>query len=119
MSQQNLSHLKTRLADLANGLINTTVNSNGFLWQKNHFEVAKCLKQNSDILITRHEKGARAVILDRTDYITKMATILDDTTKFLKIVELSFDDTHKLEIKLEKQFLELFKKKLSLEKSLN
>ena len=43
VSQQNLSYLKTCLADLANGLINTMVNSNRFLWQKNHFEVAKCV----------------------------------------------------------------------------
>ena len=32
VSQQNLSSLKTSLADLANGRINTTVNSCGFLW---------------------------------------------------------------------------------------
>ena len=81
MLQQNLSDLKTHLADLANGLINTTVNSGGFLWQKNHFEVAKCLKRNSDILITRPDKGAGVVILNHIDYITKI-TILDDTTKF-------------------------------------
>ena len=50
-------------------------------------------------------------MLNRTDYITKMATILDVTTKFQKIDNLSFDDTYKLEIKLQKRFLELFKKK--------
>ena len=104
--------MKTRLADLANRLINTTVNSYGFLWQKNHFKVAKCLNRNSDILITRPDKSAGVVILNRTDYITKMATILDDTTKFQKIGDLSIDDSHKLEIKSQKPFLELFKKKL-------
>ena len=52
------------------------------------------------------------MILNWTDYITKMATILDNTTKFLKIGDLSIDDTHKLEIKLQKQFLELIKKKI-------
>ena len=83
VSQQNLSYLKTHLAHVANRFINTTVNSNGFLWQKNHFEVAKCLKWNSDIPITRPDKGAGIVILNFTDYISKMATILDDTTKFL------------------------------------
>ena len=103
--------MKTRLADLANELINTTVNFNVFLWQKNHFEVAKYLKRNFDILITRPDKGAGVAILIRTDYITKMATISDDTTKFQKIGDLSFDDTHKLEIKSQKQFIELFKKK--------
>ena len=84
MSPKNFSNFKTRLADLANGLINTTVNSNGFLWQKNHFEVAKCLKRNSDILIFRPDKSAGVETLNRTDYITKMATILDDTTKLQK-----------------------------------
>ena len=112
VSLQHLSYLKSHLADLANGLIDTTVNSNGFLWQKNHFEVAKCLKRNSDILITRPDNVAGVVILNRINYITKMATILDDTTKFLKIGDLSFDDIHKLEIKLQKRFLELFKKKI-------
>ena len=105
VSQQNLSYLKTCLTDLANRLINTMVNSSGFLRQKNHFEVAKCLKLNSDILLTRPDKGAGIVILNRTDYITKMATILDDTTQFLKIGDLSFDDTHRLEFKLQMWFL--------------
>ena len=54
------------------------------------------------------------MILNHIDYITKMAKILDDTTKFLKIGDLSFDDTYKLEIKLQKLFLELFKKKIYL-----
>ena len=67
VSQLNMSYLKTRLVDLPNELINTTVNSNGFLWQKNHFEVAKFLKRNSDILITRPDKDAGVVILNRTD----------------------------------------------------
>ena len=73
--------------------------------QKNHFEVAKCLKRNPDILLTRPDKGAGVVILNWTDCITKMATILDGTTKSLKIGDLSFNDIHKLEIKLQKRFL--------------
>ena len=49
-----------------------------------------------------------------------MGTILDDTTKFLKIGDLSFDDPHKFKIKFPKRFLELFKKKkISLKKSMN
>ena len=42
-----------------------------------------------------------------------MATILDDTTKFLKIGDLSFDDN--LQVRIESYrngFFELFKKKL-------
>ena len=71
-----------------------------FLWQKNHFEVAKCFKWNPDILITTPDKGAGVVILNRTDYITKKAIIFNNTTKFQRISDLSFDDTHKWEIKI-------------------
>ena len=56
---------------------------------------------------------------NRTDDIPKMATILVDTTKFLKIGHLCFDDTQKMEIKFQKRFLELFKKNASLEKSIS
>ena len=86
-------------------------NSSGFLWQKNHFDIATCIKRNSDILRTRPDKGSSVVILNGTDYISKIATILDDTIKFLKIGDLYFDDTHNLAIKLQKRFLELFKKR--------
>ena len=111
MSQSSFTNLKACLADLAHVFIDTTVDSRGFLWQRNHFKVAYDLKHNSDILLTKPDKGAGFVILSRTDYITKMATILNDTTKFLKLGDLSLDDTHKLEINLQKRFLELFKKK--------
>ena len=57
------------------------------------------------------DKDAGVVNLNRTDNITEMVTILDDTIKFLKIGDLSFDDNQELKIKLQKQFLELFKKK--------
>ena len=73
--------------------------------------MANGLIHNSDILLTRPDKSAGVVILNCTDYITKMATVLDDTSKFLKLGDLSLDDTHKLEIKLQMQFLELFWKK--------
>ena len=74
--------------------------------------MANGLKRNSYILLTRPDKCADVMILNCTDYITKMVTILDDTTKFQKIGDLSLDDTHKLEIKSQKRFLESFKKNL-------
>ena len=94
MSQPSLTYLKTRLADLAHGFADTTVVSKEFLWQRNHFEVANGLKHTSDILLTRPDKGAGVVILNRTDYITKMVAILNDSTKFLKLGHLSHDDSH-------------------------
>ena len=47
VSQPSSTNLKTRLADLAHGFANTTVDAKRFLWQRNHFEVANGLKRNS------------------------------------------------------------------------
>ena len=66
---------------------------------------------NTDIVLTKHDKGAGVVILNRADYIDKMNAILEDINKFLKLVDLSFDDTQKLENKLQKRFLKLFRRK--------
>ena len=66
---------------------------------------------NTDIVLTKPDKGAGVVILNRADYIGKINAILEDTNKFLKLGDLSFDDTQKLENKLQKRFLELFRKK--------
>ena len=37
----NIAYLKARLADLAQTFVNTTVDSQSFLWQRMHFESAK------------------------------------------------------------------------------
>ena len=110
-SSCNVAYLKAILADLAQCFVNTPVNSHRFLWQKIHFESAKQLRQNTDILLTKPDKGAGVVILNRADYIGKMNAILDDTDKFLKLGNLSFDDTQKLGNKLQKCFLKLFRRK--------
>ena len=94
------------MADLAQSFVYTSVDSHSFLWQKVDFESAKQLKINTDIVLSKPDKGAGDVILNRADYIRKMNAILDDTNKFLKLRDLSFDDTQKLENKLQKRFLE-------------
>ena len=76
-----------------------------------YFESPKQLKMNNDVL-TRPDKGAGMVILNKVDYLSKMDAILGDTDKFLKLGDLSLDDTYNIENKLQKHFLELFKSKL-------
>ena len=85
VSSSNVTYLKARLADLTQRFVNTPVDSGRFLWQKSHFESAKQLRRNDDILLTRPYKSAGVVILNRVDYISKMNVILDDTDKFLKL----------------------------------
>ena len=82
---------------MAQSFVNTTVDSQSFLWQKVHFESVKQLKMNTDIVLTRPDKGAVMIILNRADYISKIDAILGDSSKFLKLGDLSFDDTQKLE----------------------
>ena len=101
----NIAYLK------AQSFVNTSVDSQSFLWQKVHFESANQLKMNTDIVLTRPDKGAGVVVLNRADYASKMDAILEDTYKFLKLVDLSFDDTQKLENILQKRFLKLFRRK--------
>ena len=68
----NIAYLKARLADLAQTFAHTTVDSQSFLWQKVHFESAKQLKMNNDIVLTRPDKDAGVDILNRADYVSKM-----------------------------------------------
>ena len=69
---------------------------------------------NNDMVLTRPDKGAGVVIVNRADYVSKMNAILEDTNMFLKLGDLSFDDTQKIKNKLQKRFLELFRSKLIL-----
>ena len=41
----------------------------------NHFETAKRLKNNTNNYLTRPDKGAGVVILNRSNYIDKMSVI--------------------------------------------
>ena len=40
------------------------------------------LTTNSDLVITKPDKGAGTVLLNKSDYVAKMMDILDDRTKF-------------------------------------
>ena len=95
----NIAYLKARLADLAQSFVKTPQSTQSFLWQKMHFELAKQLKMNTDIVLMRPDKTAGVVILNKADYVSKMDAILEDTNKFLKLGDLSFDDNQKLENK--------------------
>ena len=47
---------------------------------------------NTDIYLTRTDKGV-GVILNCSDYISKMSVILIDSSEFHLLGDLSFDDT--------------------------
>ena len=75
---------------------------------KEHFQAIKSLRCNEQILITKPDKGSGVVILNKSDYIKKMGSILDDKTKFLNIGGVNLhDNTAKNEQKLQKRLLGL------------
>ncbi|CAH8435813.1 unnamed protein product [Dicrocoelium dendriticum] len=55
------------------------------LLKQEHLDALKELKRNDKILLSRPDKGAGIVLMDRSDYISKMYAILSDGTKFRRV----------------------------------
>ena len=70
------------------------------------------LRKNSDILITKPDKGTGVVIMNKSDYNEKMSTILSDTDTFVRLGPVSSHDrTSRSKAKLQKFLLGLVKSK--------
>ena len=59
-------------------------------FNKNDIEILKNLNKIPNLIISRPDKGKGVVLVDRTDYLHKMNTILEDTTKFTEITTSPF-----------------------------
>lgn len=105
--------MKSSLVALAHRYSNIPVDHSDFVWNITQFKTMKALKSNTDIYMCKPDKGAGVVILDKSDYVEKMAVILNDVSKFRKLgpVELT-DNTCKNEAKMQRRLLALFKKKV-------
>lgn len=104
-SEEHLLCLKAHQNDLAYSFVYQ------FSWEKNHFQMTKLLKTKTDIYITRPDKYAGVVILNYSEYINKMLSILNDSSKFRKLGDVTCDDTIKTEVQLQKRLLKLHKRK--------
>jgi len=67
------------------------------------------LGKNDSLYISKPDKGNGIVILNRSDYVDKMNTILSDTTKFTSVDENCYKLTQRLELRLNKMLLLLHK----------
>ena len=52
---------------------------------KAEFDALKILLKNKDIIIQKADKGTTVVILNKKDYVCKMKSILNDSSKFHKV----------------------------------
>ena len=68
----------------------------------------KSLRSNDKIIITKPDKGSGAVILNKSDCITKINLILNDASKFQQIGPIGTNDnTAKIEAKIQRRLLQL------------
>ena len=108
-SVDELNRLRTKLADLAFSYHATPIDGRNFV-RKDFFKILNKIKKLDKIVITKPDKGAGVVILDKEDYLSKMKCILEDSTKFVYVGPSStHDHTEKVENKLRRRLLQLFK----------
>ena len=81
-SSEKCESLKVKLADLAYEYAEVKQDRSVFPLGKEHFTAIRELRHNDDIVITRPDKGAGTVLMDRAEYVAKMMDILNDSTKF-------------------------------------
>ena len=110
--EEQLAALKVRLSDLAHAYCKSPNNLDDFLMTKECFQAIKSLQKN-EIFITKPDKGAGVVILNKNDYNDKMKTILNDMTKFLDVGPVTNkDNTAKIESWIQQWLLQLRKESL-------
>ena len=100
-SEERKAPLKGELAHLAHTYYSRYHPSETTIRKHN---ILKKLKQNTDIIICRPDKGSGVVILDRTFYISSVKKLLNDEKEIKK---LSADPTHLREGHLERYLRQL------------
>ena len=83
-------------------------------FMSNYVTVLNNLRQNTDIVISKQDKGRGVVILNKLDYINKVYDVLSDVTKFVKLNEDPFKVITRLEDKLNRFLRPLREKVISL-----
>ena len=56
------------------------------------FAAIRSLRNNNDIIFTKADKSSQVIILNKSDYITKMNSILDDASKFENLGSVEEND---------------------------
>ena len=102
--------LKAKVAGLAHEYADTKHKRNVFPLGKEHLDALHQLKSNKELVITKPDKGTGVVLLDKQDYVAKMMSILNDSTKFERIGGCAeHDNTGKRERALQAFLLRLKK----------
>ena len=97
-SSKQFSALKARLSDLAHVFCGNPVDIGDFLILKECIQASRSLRCNENIHVTKPDKGSGVVIMNKSDYTSKMDFIWQDNSKFENLGPSSeFDNTAKIE----------------------
>ena len=101
ISKEAESFFKANLVAEAHAFCEMKINHNSKIDAKEIKEALWNIKSNHDIIIAKTDKGSNVVILDKSDYLVKMSTIIDDSSKLKCLGPVKdYDKTEKLEKKI-------------------
>ena len=75
--------------------------------KKGDIQILKNLAANKDVIVTKPDKGRGVVVLNRSDYINSMESIISDTSKFKPIEEPMDKFTLRIEDKINRFLLKI------------
>ena len=120
VSTEAHNSLDAKLCDFAHSYSGTQIDLGDFRMIKNCIKELKQLKNDKNIIITKPDKGSGVVILNSSDYVSKMENILNDCTKFKHIGSVnSFDFTARIELSYQRKMLGWYKNKIISEITYN
>ena len=93
LTQEKGRECKSTLGHLCQKYANQKLDKTGFPLHREHMEVIGELKRNTELVITKPDKGNGVVLLNRCDYVQKMESILSDERKFRKIGNAAENDS--------------------------
>ena len=83
---------KAEMTSLAHRYSNSKIDYSGYRLNRQHISAIKNLKNKKEIIITKPDKSNGVVLLTKDDYIRKMRTILEDTSKFVHLGDADTKD---------------------------
>ena len=86
VSNLDKEFIKSRLRDSAFSSYKDTSKTFEKNLPKPEFDALKILLKNKHTIIQKADKGNTVIILNREDYVCKMKNILNDSSKFHKVI---------------------------------
>ena len=80
-SKDGVAQCRASLEAIAHEYANRDNDLRSFSLRRDHFKALKELRENDRIVISRPDKGRATVIMNASDYVSKMMLILNDTSK--------------------------------------